>query len=804
MALVSQSIKNLKSGISQQPDILRFPEQGAAQVNGWSSETQGLKKRSPTIFDKVLGAAGDLGAAPLVHMINRDKSEQYNIVFTGTDIKAYKLDGTPVAVSYEDADARAYITTNAPRDIIRCTTVSDYTFVCNRSKVVAAGTATSGAIRKDGDAIIAVRGGQYGRTITVNINGAAAFYKCPNGVGSNQDEVAKMAEQVDAQYIIGQLITALKAVPGLAPWTFNAGPGFIHVIAPATDNIRSIEVTDGYANQLANVVAYHQVQSFAKLPYEAPNGYIVQIVGDTSRSEDAFFVHYDGVAKTWHETVGWGVRLGFNDSTMPHALVRQADGTFKFQKLTYVGRGAGDLDTNSDPSFVGQTINDIFFYRNRLGFLSGENVVLSRTAEYFKFFPASVANLSDDDPIDVAVSHNRISTLKFAVPFSEQLLLWSDQAQFVMSSSDATLTAKTVQLDLSTEFDISDAARPYGLGRGVYYASPRSAFSTINRYYAVQDVSDVKNSEDVTAHVPNYVPNGVYSIAGSTTENYVVVLSAGSKNKIYMYKFLYLDETIRQQSWSHWEFPADVEILSAEAIGSTLYVMARNEHNAYMTHVNFTKETTDFANEPYQLYLDIKKAYTIPVLAYDDVKYQTRVDVDLIYGMNFTGGDIIIVDETGLSMTFEAPAGGWPNAQPRVYLDGDWSQKNIFVGRAIDFRYEFSKFIIKSDDGNGGVQTQDLGRLQIRRAWLNYAASGAFTVDVTNANRTFSYDMTGKQLGSKDLVMGQLAHHTGQFRFSCCGNANEMTVVLHSKAPTPLNVIGCGWEGNFVNRARGI
>ncbi|WP_459606244.1 phage nozzle protein, partial [Enterobacter hormaechei] len=47
MALVSQSIKNLKGGISQQPEILRYPEQGTLQVNGWSSETEGLQKRPP-------------------------------------------------------------------------------------------------------------------------------------------------------------------------------------------------------------------------------------------------------------------------------------------------------------------------------------------------------------------------------------------------------------------------------------------------------------------------------------------------------------------------------------------------------------------------------------------------------------------------------------------------------------------------------------------------------------------------------------------------------------------------------------
>ena len=35
---ISQTIKNLISGISQQPDLLRLPEQLDQQVNGFSTE----------------------------------------------------------------------------------------------------------------------------------------------------------------------------------------------------------------------------------------------------------------------------------------------------------------------------------------------------------------------------------------------------------------------------------------------------------------------------------------------------------------------------------------------------------------------------------------------------------------------------------------------------------------------------------------------------------------------------------------------------------------------------------------------
>lgn len=803
MGLISQSIKNLKSGISQQPDILRFPEQGEAQVNGWSSETKGLMKRPPTIFDNAIDVANAIGAKPLVHAINRDENEKYHIIFTGSSIRALTMAGNNVPVSI-DPGMQSYITTSNPRDDLRMVTVADYTFITNTNVVVRSANAINDpGFNELNDALVYVKGGQYGRTFTVILNGNVGSFTTPDGVGEDGKEVAAMVKQTDAQFIVQKLIESLRAQAGLAGWNFGEGPGYIHCIAPNNGSITEITVRDGFAGQLASAVT-HQVQSFAKLPLEAPHNYIVKVVGDTSKSTDAFYVRFDARAKIWKEVLGWKSQARIDANTMPHVLIRQADGSFRFTTYSWWDKTCGDDLTNPFPSFVDSTIRDIFFFRNRLGFLSGENIILSRTGGYSRFFPASVANLSDDDPIDVAVSHNRISVLKYAVPFSEQLLLWSDSAQFVLSASDSVLSAKSVSLDLSTEFDVSWRARPCGLGRGVYYTSPRAAYSTINRYYAVQDVSDVKNSEDITSHCPSYIENGVFSIQGSTTENYVSVLTEGAKNRIYMYKFLYLDETVRQQSWSHWEFPSDVEILAATPIGSTLYILARNSIHFWACHVNFTKDTIDFVGEPYQLYMDMKTPYVIPAANFNEDRYITGVDVSVVYKMDFKHGDIVLVDTTGAVYTFKEPAGGWPGNKPVINLDGNWSNKQVFFGQAIPFYYQFSKFLIKTTDQNGFVQTQDLGRLQLRRSWLNYVESGSFDVDVTNASRTFTYNMTGKKLGDRNMVLGNLNVSTGQFRFPCPGEANSLTVAIRSEAPTALNVVGCGWEGNFINRAQGI
>lgn len=791
MALISQSVKNLKGGISQQPDILRFPEQGAEQINGWSSETEGLQKRPPFIFTKTIGDAGYLGNAPLVHLINRDSVEQYYVVFTGSSVKVFDLNGKEYAVHGNTAYAHCV----NPRDDLRMVTVADYTFIVNRSVVVQPAKDHSYTLREDGDCLINIRGGQYGRTLSIHINGGMqASIKIADGA------TATDVEQTDAQWLVSTLAAQLRT--NLVDWTITEGPGYIHVHAPVPHYISTIETKDGYGGQLMSAVK-HTSQSFAKLPIAAPHGYSVQIVGDTSKTSDAFYVQYDATRQVWKEVVGWGVQKGLYDDTMPHALIRQADGSFKMDVLPWEERKCGDMDTNPDPSVVGQKINDVFFFRNRLGFLAGENIVMSRTSKYFSLFPASVANLSDDDPIDVAVSHNRISTLKYAVPFSEELLLWSDQAQFVLSAQ-GILSPKTVELNLTTEFDVSDMARPYGIGRGVYFASPRASYTSINRYYAVQDVSSVKSAEDMSAHTPSYIPNGVFSIRGSGTENFVSVLSSNAPSKIFLYKFLYLNEEIAQQSWSHWELGSNVTVLACDSIGSTMYLLLRNQSHTWMARAHFTKNSIDYPEEPYRIYIDNKLEITIPEGSYDDDTYETVIYPSRFYGMKNYLGKFYIVAMDGKVSWFDEPHGGWPDGEPRLVLNGNRVGEKVYIGLAINFRYVFSKFLIKKSADDGSTATEDIGRLQLRRAWVNYEDSGAFVVEVENTSRLFSYDMAGARLGSNALRTGGLNVGTGQFRFPVSGNAKVNEVRIISDHTTPLNVIGCGWEGNYLRRTSGI
>lgn len=819
MSLISQSIKNLKGGISQQPDILRFPDQGAAQVNGWSSETEGLQKRPPLVFVKQLGGKNYLGADPLVHYINRSDDEKYLVAFSGTGVKVFDLNGKEYSV---DNNTASYIRTSNPKDDLRMVTVADYTFIVNRNITVQnrGDRATGGNFNPKNDCLIAVRGSQYGRTIKVTINGVdRANFTLHDGAEAWQGRTISTDKVI--RYIVDQMTTGKTTegqgnLPGLghygvfdyvtttplpSSWTVQAMDGFVYVKAPAGQSIDSITTSDGYSDQLVYPVT-HYVQTTAKLPLNAPDGYYVKVVGEAEGTADQYYLRFDKDARVWREAIGWNALLGFNRATMPHALIRKSDGNFEVKQLDWADKEAGDDDTNPDVSLVGSRISDVFFFRNRLGFVSGENIVMSRTGRYFKLYPASVAAISDDDPIDIAVSYNRVVDLQFAVPFTEELLLWANGAQFILSAS-GILSSKTVELNLATQFSVHTGARPFGIGRNVYYASPRATFTSINRYFTVQDVSAVKDSQNMTAHTPNYIPNGVFNIGGSSTENYLSVITSGAPSRVYLFKFMYDNGDPIQQSWSHWDFGENATVRAFTVDDSCVNLVLENGISTFMAKVEFTRHTIDLPDEPYRAYFDMKKRYVIPAGTYNIDTNLTTINLKTIYQADFNQGEVAVLEVDG-KITLHHPLGDNWSQNGNIELNGNMEGQTIFLGFTYKFVYEFSKFLIKKDASDGSTATEDIGRLQLRRAWVNYENSGAFVINVDNGSQMYSYEMAGSRLGTPNLRIGRLNIGTGQFKFPIAGNSLNQTVTIISDNTTPLNIIGCGWEGNYIRRSSGM
>ncbi len=132
MRLVNGSIPQIMNGVSQQSASLRLPSQGEEQINGFSSVVDGLYKR-PSSEHVAKVSETSFGSA-YTHIINRDETEQYVVVVTNGDLQVFDFDGNEMTVLFPDG--KDYLTNTSPQQGFATLTITDYTFIANRSITV--------------------------------------------------------------------------------------------------------------------------------------------------------------------------------------------------------------------------------------------------------------------------------------------------------------------------------------------------------------------------------------------------------------------------------------------------------------------------------------------------------------------------------------------------------------------------------------------------------------------------------------------------------------------------------------------
>nr|DAH88612.1 MAG TPA: stabilization protein [Caudoviricetes sp.] len=834
MPLIQQTIKNLIAGISQQPPKLRHAEQLEEQINGFSTEAGGLQKRPPTQHVRRLPA---LPLKTKVHLINRDETERYIVAFTGDSLKIFDINGNEKTVKMENG-ADTYVTCSEPNKQLKAITVADHTFIVNTTKVVEMNNneKSSDDWKKQGSLIV-VRQGQYGRKYTVNIQDQEYTYETPDG------GAASHSKMIATDYIANQLYEKLAGnfkktfssltddeirTYGITKSTKGRGVGSDNdhwvvtttyhykdkayskedmfspagvqgsVVIKGTNwiqiigNLKDISVSDGF-NGEALKLFINTTTRFEILPSTAPDGFTVLVKGE-KESDDDYYVKYDSGSHSWKECAKPNITIKYDFTTMPYILRREADGTFTCTTADWNERKTGDEDSNPTPSFVGNKINDIFFFRNRLGIISGEAVNLSRTSDFFNFWVDSATAIVDTDPIDLQVSHNRVSTLYNAVPFNQDLYLFSDQTQFILRA-EGVLSPKTAVIDQVTEFDADTWVKPIGVGRNLYFTAHKTDFTTVQEYFAVADSAIQKNATDVTGHVPNLLKNSIYSLKACNNENLLIALSDNQRDTMYIYKFLFLNDSKAQASWSSWTF--DGELIGADFINSVMYLVINRGGNTFLEKLPISYNTKDFVSEPYRVMLDRKFKTTLHGTFDKDTK-EMRYDVKSIYGDAYSEPrEYTIVLKNGLVYSGMDTVIIPHQVEPLEDFE-------CYIGVPYEFKFTYSTFFIKQASQTG-TDTIPNDRLQLRFLHINYDNTGEFEVIVNATGKTPKhYKMTARIVGTPSNQVGIHPLETGEFRVPLMGRNRDTEVTVINTSPLPSAFNTTVWQGLVTYKFRQI
>ena len=785
--LVSSSIPNLVNGVSQQPFVARLASQCEEQINMVSSVVDGLTSRPPIRHVAKIASAPYLTA--FTHLIDRDLAERYVVVIAAGDLKVYDLAGAEKTVSFPNG--KAYLNALSSDKAFRAVTVADATFILNTERPVAKLAATTSPTRPF-EALVWVRQGAYSSDYKINVNGSQATYTTGTAASGASAEPTVKTDNIASQ-LRGQLATAL-------------GASFDVTVIGSTISIKRVNgadfdifISDSIGDNGMRLVK-GSVQRFSDLPAKAPSGFSVRVQGDPSNGFDDYYVSYDDAAAdgagVWKEGIKGGEDTSLDPVTMPHVLRRNSNGTFTFAVGTWEPRKVGDLESIPFPSFVGRTINDVFFHKDRLGFIADENVIMSCNGRYFDFFRETATQQLDTDVIDVASTHTEVSILKYAVPFNETLVLFADKTQFRLNS-EGILSPKTVSVDVETQYEAALSARPVGVGVNVYFTMDRGEYATVQELY-VDDTVETTKANEVTGHTPRYIPKDVFKLAGSSNDGWVLAISRDEPGTIFPYKFFTdKDGQKLQSSISRWDLPVGSTVLNADFIQSDLWLVVQRSDGVYIETLSLAPGRKDTGFE-FEVALDRRVTQAQCTVSYNAGTNKTTVTLPYTPGVpvRFVGG-------SGSVSGLPSEVLSYTMSGSNYVLNGNVTK--FFAGIPYRWEYVFSTLTVREEAGTGGAAAMMRGRLQLHYLLLQFARAGYFRVEVYPKGRdTYTYPFTGTIVGSSETLLGTDVVLSGEFKVPVQCRNTDVVIKIVGDSHFPASFLSAEWEGSLRMRSRRV
>ena len=619
-------------------------------------------------------------------------------------------------------------------------------------------------------------------------------------------------------------------------------------LTSASRYIKSIVAADARGNTLMAGFS-NQVTSIVELPSNSWEGYTVLVAPDGSSDQSSYYLKFNAENTTtngtfgrgvWEEAAGWGTRGQYDDNTMPHAfayyrnasgLVRftfqpfsgttYTDGTVSIDLPGWTNRLAGDADELPGPSFVDNAINDIVFFKNRLGFVSGENVILSEAGAYYNFWQQSALQVVDSDPIDLTAVSNDVAVLNYALQQQDELVLFSNENQFRLYSGDnVTFSPETASVGRISSISMEPYVKPEQVGPQVLFPVKEGDFTGFHTFITTDRTVGINLGQTavITETVPKYIPKNIDSLAVSRTDQYLVALSRDDSDALYVYQFFWEASggslTNRQNAWHRWTFP-NKSIHWCDFVEGTLYKLV-SYNNAgtteyYLEGLNASRPPQS-SNDLFLLDRQLSSSITtdLGAVTFSYNAATNKTTVNLPYRtVNTSQFAVIKVDSSDAAESQKRwiVANSVPAGVTSFVCDslGDFSSSSWVFGEQFTFTYRPPQLMPYSRTATENTFIGNrTGRLQLRYLDVYYSDARYFTVEVTPKHRdlvTYEFDRRDP-LNGNIVISQEEPFEEAKFRAYIQSKNDQVTVELVNDSIDQAKFIALEWTGLYFDVAR--
>jgi hypothetical protein len=472
-------------------------------------------------------------------------------------------------------------------------------------------------------------------------------------------------------------------------------------------------------------------------------------------------------------------------------------------------RTIGDTDTNPMPSFVNNTIDGISFFKNRMIFTSRQNVICSQAGDYFNFFASTVITIVDSDPIDLSASALKPVRFKHLLPVPKGLLLFGDNAQYVLETTTEAFSPKTAEVNLLSAYSQSDVIPPIDIGRSYIFLEEGEKATAIYEMDIGENVGGKPEVQELTKPLPYYIPAAIKNLKVSQSANTVALLSEQNLKSVYLYRFFNAGET-RVSAWFRWVLPGTVESFDFDQ--DIMYVVTKNiiyNGDGSVRSTNYILNTVSLLTEtPSQSllfegeYLDVRLDHFDynPVLVYKSATDTTRI----CFKDGFENTEeqaVLMYLNPDIAGSFEEQTLQYAAAEPtgqKYYLEVEGNQTTSKF--AIGYKYEAvaelpAFYFVKNEGSKDTLNVPRINRLKV-----NSYNSGPYRALVTtNGRDDFSLSLpqiTADNYRANNIPLIRNAQGT----VPILAKGDQFNISLIADAPFPTAFTSLTWEGTYNNK----
>ena len=630
-------------------------------------------------------------------------------------------------------------------------------------------------------------------------NGKPTCRVRPQPTSANSDEA------VDAAGIIGDMKTALDALKPSGMTTTITG-NCLHIKHTAAFNVTTPEP------ELLNIVT-SEVNTVGDLPKNCRHNFVAKIVNSAEEDDDYYLkFKVDNVATSvtadrygtgvWIECPAPNIEISIDPDTLPVSLNRgqpgnwainggsstsYANGIFRLEKPGWVDRLVGDDNTNPKPSFIGEKINKLLFFRNRLTFLSQNNVICSQTNDFYNLWSKTAQTTSTSDPIDIQASSVFPTTLFDAIEVNSGLLIHSSNQQFMLTTDSDAFTPQTAKLNYLSSYNYNEKIPPFSLGTstGFVNSSGKNArFFEIGQVNREGEPTVTEQSKLVSKKLPINVADVTVS-----KENNLALLGSTDSSEIWGYKWYISGGKRIQSAWFRWELPGT--FIHHVILDDVYYIVLKNGSNYTLEAYDVKKQDDTTLIDGFVIHLDTHS--TVSSLAAGTYNATTKKTVfpkptgynsskQLAVYNNNAGNDIgryglVTVNGSNLE------------------VDGNWTGANLILGYVFDWLIEIPTIYTITQQG-GKTKSDTRASLVVHRLKFSFGSVGLIETTLKKTGRadyTQTYEsLEWDSIGNTPLIADEYIHTVPVYE----KNTN-LTVQLKSSHASPATLFSMNWEGDY-------